>query len=102
MEDAAPVLGLLAGLVGVATTVPYVADMAQRSTRPHRGTWLIWTLLAIVVCLSQRADGVLEPRHGRDPGPHERARLRPRPAPGDRRRQRLRDRADRPRGPGCG
>lgn len=57
MEDAAPVLGLLAGLVGVATTVPYVADMARRSTRPHRGTWLIWTLLAIVVCSSQRADG---------------------------------------------
>ena len=27
------------------------------TTRPHRGTWLIWSILAIVVCLSQRADG---------------------------------------------
>jgi hypothetical protein len=27
------------------------------TTRPHRGTWLIWGTLAIVVCLSQRADG---------------------------------------------
>jgi hypothetical protein len=26
------------------------------TTRPHRGTWLICGLLAIVVCLSQRAD----------------------------------------------
>ena len=26
-------------------------------TRPHRGTWLIWGVLAVVVCLSQRADG---------------------------------------------
>ena len=26
-------------------------------TRPHRGTWLIWGVLAVVVCLSQYADG---------------------------------------------
>jgi hypothetical protein len=24
---------------------------------PNRGAWLIWSVLAIVVCLSQRADG---------------------------------------------
>jgi hypothetical protein len=38
-------------------TVPYVRDIVRGSTRPHRGTWLIWGLLAIVVCVSQRADG---------------------------------------------
>jgi hypothetical protein len=27
------------------------------ATRPHRGTWLIWSVLAIVVCGSQCADG---------------------------------------------
>ena len=32
-------------------------DILRGSTRPHRGTWLIWGMLAIVVCLSQRADG---------------------------------------------
>jgi len=53
----APVLGLLAGVVGVADTIPYVRDTVRGSTRPHRGTWLIWSILAIVVCLSQRADG---------------------------------------------
>ena len=53
----APVLGLLAGVVGVADTIPYVRDTVGGSTRPHRGTWLIWSVLAIVVCLSQRADG---------------------------------------------
>jgi hypothetical protein len=53
----APLLGLLAGVVGIADTVPYVRDTARGSTRPHRGTWLIWSVLAIVVCLSQRADG---------------------------------------------
>jgi hypothetical protein len=57
MTDAAPVLGVLAGVVGVADMVPYVRDTVRRSTRPHRGTWLIWSVLAIVVCVSQRADG---------------------------------------------
>ena len=51
------VLGVLAGLVGVADTVPYVRDTLRGTTRPHRGAWLIWSVLAIVVCVSQRADG---------------------------------------------
>jgi hypothetical protein len=52
-----PVLGLLAGVVGIADTIPYVRDTVRGSTRPHRGTWLIWSVLAMVVCMSQRADG---------------------------------------------
>jgi hypothetical protein len=50
-------LGISAGLVGIADTVPYVRDTLRGSTRPHRGAWLIWSVLAVVVCLSQRADG---------------------------------------------
>ena len=57
MMDIAPMLGVLAVLVGVADTIPYVRDTLRGATRPHRGTWLIWSVLAIVVCLSQRADG---------------------------------------------
>jgi hypothetical protein len=57
VTQAAPFLGVLAGLVGVADTLPYIRDMLRGVTRPHRGTWLIWGVLAIVVCLSQRADG---------------------------------------------
>ena len=57
MIELAPVFGVLAGVVGVVDTVPYVRDILRGSTRPHRGTWLIWGMLAIVVCLSQRADG---------------------------------------------
>jgi hypothetical protein len=57
MIEAMPVRGVLAGVVGVADAVPYVRDTARRSTCPHRGTWLIWAVLAIVVCASQRADG---------------------------------------------
>jgi hypothetical protein len=57
MTDLAPILGLLGGAVGVADTIPYVRDTVRGSTRPHRGTWLIWAVLAIVACASQRADG---------------------------------------------
>jgi hypothetical protein len=57
MTNVAPALGVLAALVGIADTIPYVRDTLGRSTRPHRGTWLIWAALALVVCFSQRADG---------------------------------------------
>lgn len=53
----AAALGLLAGLVAVASMVPYVRDTLRRSTSPHRGTWLIWGVLGVVVCESQRAEG---------------------------------------------
>ena len=57
MTDAAPVLGLLAGLLGVACTVPYLRDTLRRTTVPHRGTWFIWGLLEVVALEAQRADG---------------------------------------------
>jgi hypothetical protein len=57
VSDLAPVLGVAAGLIGLVDMAPYVRDTVRRSTRPHRGTWLIWTVLAVVVSLSQRADG---------------------------------------------
>jgi hypothetical protein len=57
MLELAPLLGILAGVVGVADTIPYVRDIVRGTTRPHRGTWLIWGTLAVVVLLSQRADG---------------------------------------------
>lgn len=57
MNDIFPIVGVAAGAVAVADTLPYIRDILRGSTRPHRGTWLIWGVLAIVVCLSQRADG---------------------------------------------
>jgi hypothetical protein len=57
MSGIALILGVLAGLVGIAGMTPYIRDTVRRSTRPHRGTWMIWGVLAIAVCMSQRADG---------------------------------------------
>jgi len=57
MNALAPFLGVLAGLAGIADTIPYVRDTVRGSTRPHRGSWLIWAVLAIIAALSQRAGG---------------------------------------------
>ena len=56
-ERLAPVFAILAVGVAVADTIPYVRDILRGTTRPHRGTWFIWGILAIVVTLSQRSDG---------------------------------------------
>jgi len=57
MPDVAPVLGVLAGVTAVVNTIPYIRDIVRGTTRPHRGTWFVWAVLAIVVYGSQRADG---------------------------------------------
>jgi hypothetical protein len=55
--SAVVVFGLLAGVATVLAIVPYVRDVLRGTTRPHRGSWLIWTVLSIVVFASQLADG---------------------------------------------
>jgi hypothetical protein len=57
MSAMAPVLGVMAGVCAVVNTIPYIRDIVRGRTRPHRGTWLVWAVLAIVVYLSQRAEG---------------------------------------------
>jgi hypothetical protein len=57
MIEAAPLFGVLAGMLGAADTIPYIRDVLAGSTRPYRWTWLIWGVLGVVVCLSQWADG---------------------------------------------
>jgi hypothetical protein len=52
-----PLLGLAAALVAIAGTIPYARDTLRGTTLPHRGTWLIWSLLSVLVFFSQRADG---------------------------------------------
>jgi hypothetical protein len=55
--ELAATLGIVAGVVGVVDMLPYLRDTVRRVTRPHRGTWLIWSVLAGVALLTQRADG---------------------------------------------
>jgi hypothetical protein len=57
MNNLAPILGVLGGVAGIADTIPYVRNTVRGTTRPHRGSWLIWSVLAGIAFLSQRADG---------------------------------------------
>ena len=51
------ILGTLAALLQIISCVPYVRDILRGTTRPHRGTWIIWCALALIVLASQWADG---------------------------------------------
>jgi hypothetical protein len=51
------IFGSLAGVTSVLEAAPYIRDVIGRSTRPHRGTWLIWSVLSILALSSQVADG---------------------------------------------
>jgi hypothetical protein len=54
---AVAVFGLLAGATSLAAIAPYIRDVFRGTTRPHRGSWLIWSVLSIVALASQLADG---------------------------------------------
>jgi hypothetical protein len=51
------VFGASAGVLSVVDAVPYVRDILRGTTRPHRGTRLIWWTLATTALVSQYADG---------------------------------------------
>lgn len=49
--------GIVAGLLQIVATAPYLRDTLRGTTRPHRATWGIWGALAFVVFASQWASG---------------------------------------------
>jgi hypothetical protein len=51
--------GSLAGVTSALDAAPYIRDVVRRTTRPHRGTWLIWSVLSILALSSQAADGAV-------------------------------------------
>lgn len=61
--DASTVTSLLAAVAGLGVllsmldALPYIRDLLKGTTRPHRGTWLIWSVLAWLALASNWADG---------------------------------------------
>jgi hypothetical protein len=49
--------GILAGILQLVASAPYVRDILRGSTKPQRATWTIWTTLSFVVLASQWASG---------------------------------------------
>jgi uncharacterized membrane protein HdeD (DUF308 family) len=54
--EVAVALGISAAAISALDTAPYIRDTLRGTTRPHRGTWLIWGVLGAVGFASQRAD----------------------------------------------
>ncbi len=52
--------GYIAGVVEVIAFIPYIIAMVRGKTRPHRGSWFIWTVLGLILLLSYRAAGAEE------------------------------------------
>jgi hypothetical protein len=50
-------LGLIACVLAVIDPIPYVRDVLRGTTRPHRGTWLVWSVLGCTALGSQWASG---------------------------------------------
>jgi hypothetical protein len=51
------VLGLVAGLIILASVVPYVTDTLRGSTRPNIVTWSLWTLNGVILSAAQYVAG---------------------------------------------
>jgi hypothetical protein len=51
------VLGLLAGLINIASIIPYVRDVLAGSTRPNIVTWFLWTLIGAILSYAQYTAG---------------------------------------------
>lgn len=49
--------GIIAGILQLVASAPYVRDILKGSTQPQRATWTIWTTLSFVVLASQWASG---------------------------------------------
>jgi hypothetical protein len=49
--------GILAGILQLVATAPYLRDILRGTTTPQRATWTIWTTLSLVVLSSQWASG---------------------------------------------
>jgi hypothetical protein len=51
------VLGIAGGVCSCVDGLPYIRDVLRGRTRPHRGTWAIWALLAATAFVAQLAGG---------------------------------------------
>jgi hypothetical protein len=52
-------VALIGTVISLFDAAPYIRDTLRGSTRPHRGTWLIWMSLSWIVLASNRADGAV-------------------------------------------
>lgn len=50
-------IGIIAGILGIAGYVPYIYSILRDKTKPNRATWLIWTIVGGLLAFSYMAEG---------------------------------------------
>lgn len=50
-------IGVLAGIVTISAFIPYIRDVVRGKTKPSRSTWIIWSILALILTASYYSVG---------------------------------------------
>jgi hypothetical protein len=59
VEHMSEFFGTLSGLLLLIAGIPYVIDILKGRTHPHRGSFLIWSVLGAIAFSSQLAEGAV-------------------------------------------
>lgn len=54
------IFGYISALFVVLSSIPYIIDILRKKTKPHRVTWLIYTVLSSIAFFSQLAKGATD------------------------------------------
>jgi hypothetical protein len=46
------VIGIIAGIISLIATLPYIISILKRKTKPSRTTWSVWSILSIVIAIN--------------------------------------------------
>lgn len=50
-------LGIASGILVTISAIPYIRDVLLKKTKPHRFTWLIWSILLAIAFFAQLSKG---------------------------------------------
>lgn len=51
------IIGIISGVFAAISYIPYIADILRRKAKPERASWLIWSILFIIVTIAQYFEG---------------------------------------------
>lgn len=51
------IFGYISAILMILSVIPYIRSILKGKTKPHRMTWLIWSILTIIALFSQWAKG---------------------------------------------
>ena len=53
-------IGVFAGIISMIAFVPYIISILKKETQPSRASWIIWTVVALMILSSYKMSGAVE------------------------------------------